>query len=175
MQEVQFVQSMLQVCEAIQLSRCQYLHLSSQVHDIHPSHAFLVVPDKPARSRSEPELLPPIPLDPSEQCKYFWPYARKYTFNMILQRWHTLELNVLSKWSNKIVVLLQKMMYFISWSCLLDIVGARFHCAICDSVDICSNCESAGLPGNLDSSDDGHNSSHIMIKVHHLKSFTTPY
>lgn len=48
---------------------------------------------------------------------------------------------------------------------MLDIVGARFHCAICDSVDICSNCESAGLPGNLDSSDDGHNSSHIMIKV----------
>ena len=52
-----------------------------------------------------------------------------------------------------------------SHSCMLDIVGARFHCAICDSVDICSNCESAGLPGNLDSSDDGHNSSHIMIKV----------
>ena len=51
-------------------------------------------------------------------------------------------------------------------SCLLDIVGARFHCAICDSVDICSNCESAGLPGNLDSADGGHNSSHILIKVY---------
>jgi len=49
--------------------------------------------------------------------------------------------------------------------CLLDIVGARFHCAICDSVDICSNCESAGLPGNLDSFYGGHNSSHIMIKI----------
>ncbi len=50
-------------------------------------------------------------------------------------------------------------------SCLQDIIGARYHCAVCESVDICSNCESAGLPGNLDSSDDGHNSSHIMIKV----------
>ncbi|KAG6335268.1 hypothetical protein ID866_3824 [Astraeus odoratus] len=49
--------------------------------------------------------------------------------------------------------------------CLQDIVGARFHCAICDSIDICSNCESAGLPGNLDSSDGGHSSSHIMIKI----------
>lgn len=49
--------------------------------------------------------------------------------------------------------------------CLLDIVGARFHCAICDSIDICSNCESAGLPGNLDSVDGGHNSSHILIKI----------
>ncbi len=52
-------------------------------------------------------------------------------------------------------------------SCLLDIVGARFHCAICDSVDICANCESAGLPGNLDSADGGHTSSHILIKVCH--------
>lgn len=26
----------------------------SQVHEIHPSHAFLVVPDKLPRSRSEP-------------------------------------------------------------------------------------------------------------------------
>lgn len=50
-------------------------------------------------------------------------------------------------------------------SCFLEIVGARFHCVVCDSVDICSNCESAGLPGNLDSSDGGHDSSHIMIKV----------
>ncbi|KAG6833242.1 hypothetical protein H0H87_009863 [Tephrocybe sp. NHM501043] len=49
--------------------------------------------------------------------------------------------------------------------CLLDIVGARFHCAICDFVDICSNCESAGLPGNLDSADGGHISSHILIKI----------
>ncbi|KAF9221473.1 hypothetical protein BS17DRAFT_785470 [Gyrodon lividus] len=49
--------------------------------------------------------------------------------------------------------------------CLQDILGACFHCAICDSIDICSNCESAGLPGNLDSSDGGHISSHIMIKI----------
>jgi hypothetical protein len=51
-----------------------------------------------------------------------------------------------------------------------DIVGARFHCAVCDSIDICSRCESAGLPGNLDSSDVGHNSSHIMIKVLFFKT-----
>jgi len=46
------------------------------------------------------------------------------------------------------------------------IIGARFHCAICVSVDICSNCESAGLPGNLTAEEDGgHDSSHIMIKI----------
>jgi hypothetical protein len=50
-------------------------------------------------------------------------------------------------------------------SCLMEIVGARFHCAICPNVDICSNCESAGLPGNLTSPDGGHDSSHIMIKA----------
>ena len=46
------------------------------------------------------------------------------------------------------------------------IVGARFHCAICSSVDICSQCEAAGLPGNLTTTEDnGHESSHIMIKI----------
>lgn len=48
---------------------------------------------------------------------------------------------------------------------MLPIVGAIFHCAICDSVDICSNCEAAGLPGNLESADGGHNSTHILIKA----------
>lgn len=50
-------------------------------------------------------------------------------------------------------------------SCMCDIFGARFHCAICTDIDLCSNCESAGLPGNLHSSEGGHDSSHILIKV----------
>ena len=53
----------------------------------------------------------------------------------------------------------------LTYSCLLPIVGALFHCAICESVDICSNCEAAGLPGNLDSEEGGHDSSHILLKV----------
>ncbi|KAI5117511.1 hypothetical protein M0805_003916 [Coniferiporia weirii] len=102
----------------------------SQVHEIHPSHAFLIVPDRPLRSQSEPDLeLTNTLIDdvlgdgslthPDVKCAH----------------------------------------------CLMDIVGARFHCAICESVDICSNCEAAGLPGNLDADDGGHNSSHIMIKI----------
>jgi len=52
-------------------------------------------------------------------------------------------------------------------NCRQDIVGARFHCVDCTTIDIdiCSNCETAGLPGNLDASDGGHNSSHIMLKI----------
>ncbi|KIK08918.1 hypothetical protein K443DRAFT_671967 [Laccaria amethystina LaAM-08-1] len=111
---------------------CPKLHLCracySQVHELHPNHAFLIVPDKPMRSHSEPDYLPNIPPDPSEELSLKHPGVK-------------------------------------CAHCLLDIVGARFHCAICDSVDICSNCESAGLPGNLDSSDGGHNSSHILIKI----------
>ncbi|EMD39284.1 hypothetical protein CERSUDRAFT_152382 [Gelatoporia subvermispora B] len=49
--------------------------------------------------------------------------------------------------------------------CYQAIVGARFHCAICESVDICSNCELAGLPGNIDSEDGDHNASHPLIKI----------
>lgn len=108
-------------CPKIHLCRACY----SQVHELHPSHAFLIVPDKPAESPSSSDYLMPEVLEelslkhPGVKCAH----------------------------------------------CLLDIVGARFHCAICDSVDICSHCESAGLPGNLDSSDGGHNSSHILIKI----------
>ncbi|RPD59088.1 hypothetical protein L226DRAFT_465506 [Lentinus tigrinus ALCF2SS1-7] len=54
--------------------------------------------------------------------------------------------------------------------CMQEIVGARFHCAICENVDICSNCDAAGLPGNIDSADGGHVSSHIMIKIPHPMS-----
>ncbi|KAF8623215.1 hypothetical protein AX15_006453 [Amanita polypyramis BW_CC] len=54
--------------------------------------------------------------------------------------------------------------------CLQDVVGARFHCPYC-GVDICQNCESAGLPGNLDATDGGHDSTHIMLKIpYHLDS-----
>jgi hypothetical protein len=46
-------------------------------------------------------------------------------------------------------------------------VGPLFHCVDCTTIDIdiCSNCETAGLPGNLDASEGGHASSHVMLKV----------
>ncbi|KAG6381486.1 hypothetical protein JVT61DRAFT_67 [Boletus reticuloceps] len=110
-------------CKKFNLCRACY----SQVHDIHPAHAFLLVMEKPARLKSEPEYLPSME-DANEEQSMKHPGVK-------------------------------------CAHCLQDILGARFHCAICDSVDICSNCESAGLPGNLDSSEGGHLSSHIMIKI----------
>ncbi|CAL1714191.1 unnamed protein product [Somion occarium] len=110
-------------CKNFNLCRACY----SQVHEVHPAHAFLLIPEKPARTRSEPVMdMPPIPADNEEP-------SMTHGVKCV--------------------------------HCMLDIVGARFHCAICPSVDICSNCESAGLPGNLDSADGGHSSSHIMIKI----------
>ncbi|KAJ7231904.1 hypothetical protein B0H12DRAFT_1146133 [Mycena haematopus] len=97
-------------CKKFNLCRACY----SQVHDLHPSHAFLAVPDMLVVSSSDSDFFETVPPD-------LGPEGEKF--------------------------------------------GARFHCAICDSVDICANCESAGLPGNLDSADGGHNSSHILIKV----------
>ncbi|KIM32725.1 hypothetical protein M408DRAFT_326470 [Serendipita vermifera MAFF 305830] len=96
----------------------------SQIHEIHPIHAFLILPEA---KRSEPASEPADAIEPGERSL----------------------LHDGLKCSH----------------CLMEIVGARFHCAICPSVDICSNCESAGLPGNLTSPDGGHDSSHIMIKV----------
>lgn len=60
----------------------------------------------------------------------------------------------------------QNITYRLHCSCRLDIFGVRFHCAICESVDVCQDCESVGLPGNLKAiTDEGHNSSHIMMKA----------
>ncbi|KAH8111378.1 hypothetical protein DFH11DRAFT_1690419 [Phellopilus nigrolimitatus] len=70
---------------------------------------FLDVPDRPHRSRSEPDL----------------------------ELTNNLNIDGLGDKSGD----------------LMDIVGARFHCTICESVDICSNYEAAGLPGNLDTDD----------------------
>jgi hypothetical protein len=44
---------------------------NSQVHEIHPSHAFLMVPDAPQRSHSDSELPQMIfedPIELEEQC-----------------------------------------------------------------------------------------------------------
>ncbi|KAF8906206.1 hypothetical protein CPB84DRAFT_1770225 [Gymnopilus junonius] len=111
-------------CSKMHLCRACY----SQVHELHPSHAFLILPDKPVEVRGGSEFSSTVIPDPHEELSLKHPGVK-------------------------------------CAHCLLDIVGARFHCAICDSVDICSNCESAGLPGNLDSDDGGHNSSHILIKI----------
>jgi hypothetical protein len=157
---------MLQVYPCSFLGRCNYLRRFSQVHEIHPSHAFLIVPDKPARSRSEPDLISHLPLDASdEQCKNF-EFAYQLMFNELCGYSHDASRGQMCSVCPHNKPFRSAAAYvFPFFSCMLDIVGARFHCAICDSVDICSNCESAGLPGNLDSSDDSHNSSHIMIKV----------
>ncbi|KAI0091463.1 hypothetical protein BDY19DRAFT_930605 [Irpex rosettiformis] len=113
------------MCVNINLCKACY----SQVHEIHPSHPFLLIQEKLIRSQSEPAIeLPTLTPDETGELPMKHPGVKCF-------------------------------------HCLQDIVGARFHCAICSSIDICSNCESAGLPGNLDSTDDGHNSSHIMIKI----------
>ncbi|PPQ62874.1 hypothetical protein CVT24_006272 [Panaeolus cyanescens] len=127
--------SQCSTCSAVTLHKrykcasCPKMHLCracySQVHELHPSHAFIAVPDQRMEVTASAEH----------------PQA------------HPNEEHSLKHQGVKCA------------HCLLDIVGARFHCAICDTVDICSNCESAGLPGNLDSDDGGHNSSHILIKI----------
>ncbi|KAH8103212.1 hypothetical protein DFH11DRAFT_1772461 [Phellopilus nigrolimitatus] len=108
-------------CKDFVLCRACY----SQVHEVHPSHAFLGVPDRPHRSRSEPDLELTNNLNDDglgDECKPT----------------NTSKCQVRPA--------------------LAPIV--RF----CESVDICSNYEAAGLPGNLDADDGGYNTSHIMIK-----------
>ncbi|CDO69770.1 hypothetical protein BN946_scf184766.g15 [Trametes cinnabarina] len=110
-------------CDDFNLCRACY----RQVHEVHPAHAFLQVPDKQSSSQS-------------------------YTAGMIDQA--------------RLAMALEEPCVHCA-HCMQEIVGARFHCAVCENVDICQNCDAAGLPGNLDSADGGHISSHIMIKIPH--------
>ncbi|KAA1469050.1 hypothetical protein DENSPDRAFT_772308 [Dentipellis sp. KUC8613] len=112
-------------CDAYTLCRACY----STIHNIHPIHAFLVMPDKPVRSQSAPDVLyRPVTVDAADDQSMTHPGIKCY-------------------------------------HCMQDIIGARFRCIDCSSVDICSNCESAGLPGDLHTSEGGHDSSHVMLKI----------
>ncbi|KAM5536597.1 hypothetical protein V8D89_009692 [Ganoderma adspersum] len=120
-------------CDDFNLCRACY----RQVYEVHPSHAFLVVPDKTSSSQSSGSG--PTIVD----------FARQSTS---MEEPSMTHVGVHCA------------------HCMQEIVGARFHCAICENVDICSNCDAAGLPGNIDSADGGHISSHIMIKIPHPMS-----
>ncbi|KAG5222611.1 zz type zinc finger domain-containing protein [Salix suchowensis] len=135
----------------------------SQIHELHPSHAFLVVPERRLRSYSDPDHIPVVPLDMSDEESRSIPPRCTYTPSNSKRKamkhpgikcsqydLHSLDLTRVTKAST---------------SCLQDIVGARFHCLLCQAVDICSNCESAGLPGNFDPTESGHTSAHVMIKI----------
>ncbi|ODN91441.1 hypothetical protein L198_05957 [Cryptococcus wingfieldii CBS 7118] len=47
-------------------------------------------------------------------------------------------------------------------NCLQDIVGPRFHCAVCPSWDLCIQCEGIYMAGGDGS---GHLADHIMMKI----------
>ncbi|VDB99879.1 unnamed protein product [Peniophora sp. CBMAI 1063] len=98
----------------------------SDVHNIHPRHAFIDMPDDPTYARST-----------ADTSTY---YADATADEPSLKHPNV-----------------------VCYNCKQDIVGARFHCVNCvSSVDICSNCEVAGLHG--DDGGDGHSSSHVLLK-----------
>ncbi|KAI0035350.1 hypothetical protein K488DRAFT_83186 [Vararia minispora EC-137] len=115
------------VCDYFALCRGCY----SDVHNIHPRHAFLIMPDRPLRSKGEPALKSFPGADNVDEPSLKHPDV-------------------------------------VCHHCGQDIVGARFKCLDClqmnVTVNICSNCETTGLPGNLEDDWAGHNSSHVMIK-----------
>ncbi|KAG8986572.1 hypothetical protein FRB93_005234 [Tulasnella sp. JGI-2019a] len=67
--------------------------------------------------------------------------------------------------SEELLTLLPRHLNVSCSNCGLDILGARFQCAICKSVDICRFCDSVGLPDKLPNVNEDHDSSHIMIKI----------
>ncbi|KAH9072358.1 hypothetical protein EDB83DRAFT_220538 [Lactarius deliciosus] len=116
------------ICEKFTLCRACY----SDVHDIHPIHAFLEM--KANKPTSETRSYSEISDDATSDDNVDEPS-------------------------------LKHLGYQCSY-CQQDIVGPRFHCVDCvKDVNICSDCDIAGLPGSPDASDGEHSSSHIMMKI----------
>jgi len=64
--------SVLRVSDFCEISFGANTRVCSQVHDIHPSHAFLLVPEKPSYEHEYSPVLPGMIDDNSEeQCEYF--------------------------------------------------------------------------------------------------------
>lgn len=101
-----------------------------KVEEIHPAHIFLSLPDK-----SIPQLVesPPTNGRPVQNLPARHPGA----------------------FCHKCV-----MRFPSNLSCLQDIVGPRFHCAVCPSWDLCIQCEGLSATGN-----GSHTADHIMMKV----------
>ena len=110
-------------CPKFDLCRSCY----QKVNDIHPAHAFLLLPDKPVPLAGPSSLTTngyhARPVLPATQ-----PVRHPGTF---------------------------------CHNCMQDIVGPRFHCAVCPSWDLCIQCEGVVVPSGAS----GHTADHIMMKI----------
>ncbi|WVO18309.1 hypothetical protein L204_106024 [Cryptococcus depauperatus] len=95
-----------------------------KVDEIHPTHAFLSLPDKPLPRNG------PLVRDMQMQ---------ESTASQLVRHPGAFCHN-----------------------CLKDIVGPRFHCAVCPSWDLCIQCESIQVS---DGEGSGHHADHIMMKI----------
>ncbi|KAH9172965.1 hypothetical protein EDB89DRAFT_2069195 [Lactarius sanguifluus] len=116
------------ICEKFTLCRACY----SDVHDIHPIHAFLEM--KANKPTSETRSYSEVSDDATSDDNVDEPS-------------------------------LKHLGYQCSY-CQQDIVGPRFHCVDCEKdVNICSDCDIAGLSGSPYASNGEHSSSHITMKI----------
>lgn len=102
-----------------------------KIDEIHPAHIFLSLPDKPI-----PQLSVAPPTEhvevPAPPARHPGAFCHKFVFTASCA----------------------------DRSCLQDIVGPRFHCAVCPSWDLCIQCEGLNATGN-----GSHTADHIMMKV----------
>ncbi|TIA70222.1 hypothetical protein E3P91_03199 [Wallemia ichthyophaga] len=123
---------------------CQSLNLCrrcwSSVGDIHPSHAFLELPQTVV-GRQTRQAERESATERRSQA------AGAAASNGSLAATSTPQHN-------------RKHQNVFCHHCLGDIIGPRFHCAVCALYDLCQNCESLGAAdGN------GHDETHVMMKI----------
>ncbi|KAI5477009.1 hypothetical protein MNV49_006967 [Pseudohyphozyma bogoriensis] len=144
------------------------------VEDIHPIHAFLAVPDRPAR----PVLDTPSP--PASVTSGSGHATAEDVRLAVLRARGVVgsngERRVASEYSGwsgsseggpnrapRVPPKPVKHPGVLCFGCLGDIVGPRYSCASCASFDLCKKCESLEPP--ITSPDGRHDHTHILLKI----------
>lgn len=126
------------------------------VDEIHPVHAWLAVPDRPARPPVEPlrEMSAMQSVDghvqPSvEDLRLAFLRARGLVGPDGARPQDPFRSNSASSMPLRTPARLVTHPNVLCFGCLQNIVGARFSCSVCVAFDLCSSCEASESPRSL--------------------------
>ncbi|KAH8921063.1 hypothetical protein BT69DRAFT_1321047 [Atractiella rhizophila] len=159
------------------------LNCYRRIEDIHPVHAFLAVPDRPAPPPRFVELSPSGPGEASSTVDSQSVTSEQFREAILRARGirgspdasfsssgsgsgsstGVYERNGRSELPVMPLSGPQKHVDVMCFGCLAEIVGPRFHCAVCPSFDLCAKCESISPP--ISSPDGYHDQTHILLKI----------
>ena len=137
------------------------------VDEIHPAHAFLSVPDRPARPPADllEDVRPTVNGQPTvEDLRLAFLRARGLVGSNGERVQDPGYSNSATSMPSRSSALQSVEHPQFCFGCLQNIRGPRFSCSVCLAFDLCGSCESKTDPP-ITSPDGRHEPSHIMLKI----------